>query len=338
MTINKLVAYISNISGAPPGTVYYNVNIPNLRDGGVHPHKIILLVPDSAISSKAIITLHGGSGTNYNILRALGLVSGASIPLAAEKVNWSILQNFGNVIVASPMGWVDPRTITTNNPRGTGSWDNHMMNNRAIAAGYDDCQMLKDLRLFLISVFGATSVAIAGHSNGGMMVNRMLIEGYKFSHYISASGPMVEYYDSVSYSFPSTGFKYLGHYGLKDTTINIISGSWYDHYWYQTLSTLSVADNKFDPADIPGSLSKYISEWSVVQKRLTDGGSSSTASPGDAVVESIVKGVQNTWEYTWASGVVKLQTYSEGDHSLKSQNQCTGRHTFVDWMKFIKNY
>ena len=322
-TPKVLVRYTDNTgTGIPPGTVYNQIQIPK-SGGGMHPHPINILVPDGSHAA-AVIVLHGGSGNDVNILRNLGLVHSPSTVFTASDVNWPLLQAFGNLVVAAPQGWADPATYSTTNPQGVASWDNYFMNGGALAAGWDDMQMLQDLKSYLQSQFGLAGVSLAGHSNGGMMVQRVMLENDIFSHYMVTSGPMPDRWIAQNPVFPAK--PYFSQWGAQDDVINIIASGFASHLWDQTTKTLSVADVNY-PA-----LSHWWGEWDSIPRRfLTYGGTD--YSWNDGVVTTVAIGTQTEWSYF--SGKIKIQLLSDGGHSIKTHQQATGRRVFGDWMKFV---
>lgn len=327
MTISGLVRRVSaTVSESANGVVYRNVLIPKTSGQGYHPHKVNFLVPNGPLV-RSLIILHGGDGTNVDILRQLRMVAADENGYFADNaVAWWILKGFGGVVVATPQGWTDPLTVTSKDPSGVASWTNYLMNSRAPAAGWDDVTFLKDLRLYMTSAFGTAAVALAGHSNGGMMVNRMLIEAPTlFSHFISDSGPLPGYWADKSPTFPNKPYKCV--YSAKDSVLNISnSGGFYADTWFQTYATLVPSDDNYP------NLSTYVGDWSTVAARAAALGISST-SINDAVVSSVVSGTESVWTY----GKLSVTLLSEGEHKIIEKDNATGRRTIIDWLKWIQN-
>jgi poly(3-hydroxybutyrate) depolymerase len=267
-----------------------------------------------------------------NILRSLMLVAAPDgVTWDASSVTWSWLQKFGNMVVAAPNGWCDPRTFTSQNPNGVASWDNHFMNGGALAAGWDDVQMLYDLRNYLRTQFGLTGVTLSGHSNGGMMVQRIIQEHPTwFQHYCSSSGPLPrEYWSQHALTFPNQ--PYFASFGGQDATINLVGspGGVFADVWYQTLSSLSVADNNSP------NLSTWIGDFTELGARFQAVGTATAPTQTSGTTTSVKVGTQTRW--TSNDGRVLFQYMPQADHSIKSYQATSGRSLFVDWCRWIVN-
>jgi len=311
--------------GSSAGTVYRNVAIPNSVAGGYHPHPVNIIAPAGAHSA-ALIVLHGGGGTSTNMLKSLGLVrSPDGNTWAAQDVSWGVLQAFGNIVVASPQGWIDPRTITPTNPDGTASWANKNMNSGALAVGWDDMQMLADLRNYLRTQFALIGVSLYGHSNGGMMANRVMLENPTLcNHYIVTSGPLPSAWSGQAYTFPN--LPYCATYGALDDVVNLVgSGGLFAAQWNQTISTLSIAD------DLYPALSSWIGEWQTMQARVTAAGGG-TVRQSDGVMTAAKSGTLTEWNY----GKTVLRLLSAAGHEIASQDAISGTRTLINTLKFIR--
>lgn len=181
---------------APLGQIIKDVQIPNLVDGGLWPHKVDLYVPFTTIQG-ALICLHGGGGTKVFFARSLGLLR-AGRPQKASAVRWQSLVTAGLVFAfpqgQPPLGRVNPfnpngiDTRTPSYPDGVNAWANYDM-----YSDYDDAEFLEDLGAYLQDTYSINGVNLAGHSAGGIMVQRMWREASheraNWRRFISLAGP-----------------------------------------------------------------------------------------------------------------------------------------------------
>lgn len=153
-------------------TIRYNQTISGF------PHKIDEYIPSNATS--AIIFLHGGGGKKEGFAYNLGLKSTddtSSYLLTSDGETW--LKN-NKVAVIFPQG--------QNRVALSWTWTNYVMD-----SGENDVSFLQNLKASLVadSLFAnVTKYYLAGHSNGGMMTNRMWCESSTtFDAYGALAGP-----------------------------------------------------------------------------------------------------------------------------------------------------
>lgn len=218
---------------APPGFLYPNVAIPDLTNGGFHPQLTDIYVPPNLPSGapgylSATVFLHGGSGTKENFARNL-LVT-FSLQPSLFTVNWAMLIGW-KMIAVFPQGqactgitnpW-NPRGVDTRNSQnnflGVPTWTNRAMYSQA-----DDVAFLKDLSSYITTTFGHVAKNLFGHSNGGMMVNRMWYEApNQYKHYGVCSGPASSYYITNS-ALPANNPPFWGQFGAIDSVLDLSDG------------------------------------------------------------------------------------------------------------------
>jgi polyhydroxybutyrate depolymerase len=137
----------------------------------------------TSAATRAVIFLHGGGGTNYGLANNLGLLSNAAPPADVSDVDFSWL-SANNIIAVFPQGQA------LNDAPGGGTWNNWVMD-----SGQDDETMLQALAAYVKGKYGVSSVYLVGHSNGGMMANRMWCESpTTFDGYVALSGPASQHY------------------------------------------------------------------------------------------------------------------------------------------------
>lgn len=164
----------------------------------------------------AVIFLHGASGGKNFSAQQLGLKDQNDYDHINEE--WIIDHK---IIFVLPQGQALEETPLTH------TWSNHVMD-----SGQDDMTFLQELVQYIKTDFGVDEISLAGHSNGGMMVNRVWCEEPElFNNYISLSGPMSEYYLNYSEACKVDQAKpYFGIVGSQDSVIQVI-GNWNKLLW-----------------------------------------------------------------------------------------------------------
>lgn len=139
------------------------------------PHKIDVYRPAGA--TRAIVFLHGKGGRSWQMAYDIG-VNRRFMAVTPKNVEWSALKRLG-VIAIFPQGQTAPGSTFA-------AWNNYMSD-----SGQDDVAFLAGLSAQARQAWGATDVALAGHSSGGTMTARMWCEGTTaFESYFSIAGPM----------------------------------------------------------------------------------------------------------------------------------------------------
>jgi poly(3-hydroxybutyrate) depolymerase len=153
-------------------TIRYNQTISGF------PHKIDQYIPSNATT--AIVFLHGGGGKKEGFAYNLGLKTtddASSYLLTADGEAWL---KTNKVAVIFPQG--------QNRAALSWTWTNYVMD-----SGENDVSFLQNLKTHLASdpsFANVTKYYLAGHSNGGMMTNRMWCESpATFNAYGALAGP-----------------------------------------------------------------------------------------------------------------------------------------------------
>ncbi len=177
------------------------------------PHEVDFYYVPGAV--RAVVFLHGGGGRNYKLAYDLGLNS-VDAPPTSATANAAWLSSH-KVLAVFPQG--------QSLPGGPATWDNH-----AMVSGQDDVAFLQDLAAYIESEYGISNIYLAGHSNGGMMANRMWCESPgTFKAYISLAGPASSYYLSTDCA-PTSARPYFGIVGEQDDVLQV-TGNWTAQTW-----------------------------------------------------------------------------------------------------------
>jgi poly(3-hydroxybutyrate) depolymerase len=243
----------------PPGT--YSAAV-------VDGYSVDVYRPDSA--TRAVVFLHGGGGVNYRFAYNLGINLADAHPSSANT-NWNWLNQHGVIAVF---------------PQGVGStttWRNWVME-----SGRDDVTFLQHVASYIRSTLGVQTVYVFGHSNGGMMVNRLWCESpATFNAYISASGAASTHYANGACSSAEMPHPpYLSIVGGADTTIGI-QGNWSNPVW--TIDPLYVGKN-------PGAFltpTTLINEWNQYGYRAALQGCGPQAQTDTSLDDGVVRAWSN---------------------------------------------
>lgn len=198
--------------------VYTDLTLPG------HPHGIDLYLPSGA--ERVVIFLHGGGGTKETAAaRELGArLDDPPEPTPVPDRAW---------MLSNRTAWVFPQGQHIPGARLARTWDNYMM-----LSGVDDVAFLQALTSALRagtlapSVPGFGRVYLAGHSNGGLMTNRLWCESTPtFDGYAGVAGPpSTDLLPGGPHPCaPSAVRPFLGIIGSADTvlqTANNWDGDW----------------------------------------------------------------------------------------------------------------
>ena len=177
--------------------------------GFVHP--IDLYVPPGA--TRVVVFLHGGGGSKSQGAEQLGLRIEAKDGTVTYDKAW---------LLANRIAFVIPQGQAPNGQRGY-TWTNYVM-----TSGVDDIAFLTALTSAIrggtldSSLPALPKIAVAGHSNGGMMTNRLWCEAPNlFDAFVSFAGPASVHLGvgGDHACAPSARKPYLGYVGDQDTVL-----------------------------------------------------------------------------------------------------------------------
>lgn len=284
--INSLSSLIKVAqSGGSTASKLSSITLPGF------PHQIDIY--SAAEATRAIVFLHGALGRNYQFAFDLGINLVKDRP-ANNTVNWTWLEN-AKVIAIFPQGQAISGIEYT--------WHNHVMD-----SGQNDVAFLQTLAAYVKDQYDVSTIYLAGHSNGGMMANRMWCESPEtYNGYIALSGPISNYYLSTPCE-PSIFQPYYSIIGEMDTVLQV-KGNWNAPLW------------SINPILVFGSdgfvNSTLIGEWNSYPFRaqLACG-----EIPTDT--DKISDGLVETWHN--CAGHFKLQHVLFGSHSIDSLEEASG--------------
>jgi polyhydroxybutyrate depolymerase len=272
-----------------------------------YPHAIDIYAARNA--TKVIVFLHGGGGTKMAFACNLGILLTTSdctnpvTPTAPTDFDTTWLID-NKAVAVFPQG----------QSLGTTTWNNHVMD-----SGVDDMAFLGALVDYINTNYGTVDVYLAGHSNGGMMANRVWCENPGlFKAYISISGPPSEYYyDSSNNMDPGKCIPYNGSAQVKDYYAIIgqqdaVLGDnpgWADPTWTINF-TLSQAPGFVNPVLIGGWVD-HVAKSGIMCGDVPV----LTADTGDGTGYT-TDGIVLTWSS--CGGSIKLQRVTNAGHAIDS--------------------
>jgi poly(3-hydroxybutyrate) depolymerase len=170
-------------------------------------------------ADKAIVFLHGGGGSKEHFAYNLGLNTRDAPPTQAST-NWAWLEG-RKVLAVFPQGQSLPEAAPAT------TWNNHVMD-----SGQNDVAFLQALAAHIKRQYGIDQIHVVGHSNGGMMVNRMWCESPDtFGAHVALAGPPSDYYLApATPCTPALKRPYLGVVGALDSMLQV-PGHWDDPTW-----------------------------------------------------------------------------------------------------------
>lgn len=304
-TVGSTASATGTPTGTPTATATVQVTVLSNQTISGHPHAIDFYRPANATS--AIVFLHGGGGKKEGFANSLGIKNddlSTDYDLSPSGRDWLVQSK---VLAVFPQG-----QALASNPGAT-TWNNDVM-----LSGVDDVAFLQDLVASLKADPAFADIHkfyLAGHSNGGMMTNRMWCESpTTFDAYGSLAGPMSSHLEpSVGSSpcAPSVVKPYLAIVGDSDTVLRT-TGNMAVTYWYGNPALVALGAAAWvDPAVYP----RYLNEVLFYGKRTALGCSGTPAAP-------VVSGQLET--YSDCSGALRLIVVhqatdgSGGDHCIGS--------------------
>jgi polyhydroxybutyrate depolymerase len=265
------------------------------------PHPVDIYAPAGA--TRALVVLHGGSGRNYLIANSLG-INLTTDPPTSTAVNWTWLAA-QKLIAVFPQGQTIPEAPSSF------TWNNH-----AMVSGQDDQAFLVALAAYTRSTYGVSKVAVAGHSMGGTMVNRMWCQSpTTFDAHIALAGPASAYFLGVGTACqPSTPAPYMGIIGSSDTIMQTGAG-WDVPTW--VISPLVSKTAAFVNDTV-------VAEWAQHQRRA---GLRCAQSP--LLADKQVSGQVETWSH--CNGSIVVRQVLNADHGINSLEARAGK-SMVDYI------
>jgi predicted esterase len=328
----------------PTGTIYNNVQIPNLTGGGGGnwPHLIDFYVPSFRLpgqsATQALIALHGGGDTKAHFAQELH-INNSMLPVISQCNWWWAVQ--WSCIVVVPQGQACNGAVNAWNPNGVTSTVN-TWSNWDTWSGQNDVAFLNDLATYITSTYGISSTYqyLCGHSEGGIMTKRMWYESPStFSHYCTMAGPASNYYLTNTMT-PSVLKPLYCQVGGLDQTLNTYGGP--NGAGTHFLDTLWTGSNDTNCMLSFPSFPTRLGEWVQFNTvTLPAAGQSAFPTPTFAnngggytgtggVTTSQYSGIVTKWSDP--SGKFVLQLTGDGDHPIITQEQCllvTGQNNWL---------
>lgn len=340
-----------------PGTIMPNQLIPRSVGGGTWPHKVDVYVP-RLTPLRALVCLHGGGGTKTAHAAALRVLLRRTATPTPLDVRWDLL-DYWRLVAVFPQGQAclienavgnpfNPNGVDTRSetyPNGVATWDNGHMYSSA-----DDKAFLVDLRLWLLATFpylGAQAVHIEGHSNGGMMVQRMWREQPVYRCHACISGPASRPYLATPYD-PSTVRPLWMQYGAFDDVLGLYggiagAGSHWLGPWLQQPEQLSKANvyGYMGPSGWVPQLSEYQPghvTFDLGALEWVDRNPGVFVPPYEyddvtAVVTDAAEGTLTTWASV--DNRIKLRLLSDAGHALRDQQTKLGKALISQILRWI---
>lgn len=298
-----------------------------------YPHKFDVYIPSVPTINFAVVALHGGGGTKETFPQRLGVTTAGTPTL--DQVRWDLLEKFGSALIvpqgqhcSGVVGPFNPNGANTEsllNPDGVATWSNWSMWSQA-----DDKAFLSAMSTYAGTAWPAAQKVLLGHSNGGMMVQRVWMEAQTlFDLYVSLSGPMPSYWDKPGGIPQPVGVRpMMMRHSLGDTVLGIKDGRagtgvhFWDNTWLMQPAQSSVANYTYPALD------SWIAGWRSYQEQLSWLNRPFDPSGYTTTPEAI--GERWTW-VTKVGGVkLTLDVLTAGSHQLNDQTLATQRYAYYD--------
>ncbi len=268
------------------------------------PHAFDIYTPRAP--KRVVVFLHGGGGSKEGGGDQLGLrIETGTAPNTTVTYDTAWLG-------AHDVAFVFPQGQAKGGTRGF-TWSNYVM-----SSDVDDVAFLGALSSAIRggtldgSLPAIARIAVSGHSNGGMMTNRLWCEAPQaFDAFIAFAGPAsVHLGVSGDHACAPTSQKpYLGYIGGKDTVLQT-DGNWLQDVW-TVAPTLANTPGFVDP-----NLVNELTFHKTVRVPKTCAGTVATPSIGNG-------GATTTWND--CGGKTQLVRVTNADHCM-SGSKCT--HSF----------
>lgn len=337
----------------PPGTLLVDQQIQNSRFGTaqqqpgdelLHRHKFTLYEPRGPVLS-AMVALHGGGGNQFQYAGSLAVLTG--FPVTVEAVRWPVLEVARCALIvpqalppvgleplwgagANPWNEPDVDTRSAQYPDGVPLWPN-----RAFWGTVDTPQFLRDLAVWINARYGSGVLRIlAGHSAGGIMVNRMWQEHVPsagYTNYCVTSASASVFYAGA---LPTVKRPYHATFGALDTNLGISGGN-FPNATYTIQGNPTIAWTSWPAApQLVGGL--QLLQARVDAYNAQESLPAETIAEGDGVTAPVATGLLKTWAGSGGANVVRLA--SAADHSNQVLQRCVGKLQLVEWCTWAYAY
>jgi polyhydroxybutyrate depolymerase len=273
-----------------------------------YPHAVD--VYRTAGATRALVLLHGGGGNKSAIAYQLGLNSSTETT-TASTINWTWLEA-NKLMVVVPQG-----QHLASEPNAT-TWNNY-----AMTSGQDDKAFLQALVARVRADYGVSSVALAGHSMGGAMTNRIWCESPgSFDAYVSLAGPASAHFlNAATPCAPGSAAKpYMGIIGDADDVMQT-AGRWEAATW------------TVNPVWVQASVNAWVNDQVIAelaqQQQRTSQLCGATLAANDYSSTSQV----DTWSS--CSGRLQLLRVHGADHGVASLDAGMGASSTMDVMNTL---
>jgi polyhydroxybutyrate depolymerase len=284
--------------GAATGGGSATPTVTLLRDVrlGADPHLVDVYLPSNA--NRAVVFLHGGGGSKEGGAKN-------EIVIATDPGDGGVAPD-DTWLLASETAFILPQGQAIAGAAKATTWNNYVM-----TSGEDDVVFLTALSAAIragslsASVPAFSRVYVGGHSNGGMMANRMWCEASSvFDSYAAISGPASVQLDigGAHPCQPSALRPFLSIVGDSDTIIQS-DGAWDAGAWGVNTCLQGTGGSFVNPALIPDE--RF---YETVRVPTMCGGASSTP---------VSSGNITTWSD--CDGGVRLERIVGADHCVVSQ-------------------
>jgi poly(3-hydroxybutyrate) depolymerase len=287
-------AFDGALGDAAPSSIVIKTNVKL----GSHPQ--LMDIYGAAAPTRVVVFLHGGGGNKETIAEQLGLrvLNGATV---ATDAAW---------LTAHNVAFVFPQGQAHAGSNGF-TWSNYVM-----SSDVDDVGFLNDLArairsgTLLPGLAATARVVIAGHSNGGMMANRMWCEASAtFDAFVAFAGPASEELTKPTHlCAPTVAKPYLGFVGAKDSVLQT-TGNWLVDIW-RINSVLANTPGFVNPAVV----NELTFHSTVRVKQKCDG---TTAAPVDTR-----NGATTEWHD--CSDTIRLVRVNNAGHCVAKAAEGTG--------------
>jgi poly(3-hydroxybutyrate) depolymerase len=267
-------------------------------------------------ADKAVLFLHGFTGTKHNLAYELGINLNRGLDYSGVNERTLLDQK---VVAVFPQGMAQ----TEDGIKWAWfTWDNYSM-----ISGQDDVKFISDLVGHVKAAYHVAKVYIAGYGDGGTMVNRIWCEKPElFDGYVAIAGPLSDQFITSGPSCSPAEVKpYLGIVGSQDEVLQVSAGNWEAKTWSIAADMYAlVGDTYYRNPSLIGE--RYFLPERVMMRC---GG---TVGAGES--EAVTEGAVTTWSYCADS--IRLLKVGAGGHELDSLEAAAGQNMINFVFDFVK--